>query len=185
MAKRLGGIIMAVKTLNKEEIKDLYNKDFYQWIVENVELLKNKEFDLVDWEHVIEELESMGRSELRSVISFMTVILEYLYKYEHFRESEMMGNSWIDSIDNSRIELEWLFNDSSSLKRKAQEEIDLAWKSAVKRLIKWFKKPENHHLAKKYFGKIPTEQDFPKKCPYTIQQILEYEPWIGKQGGII
>jgi hypothetical protein len=56
----------------------------------------------------------------------MTVILEHLYKYEHFRESETMGNSWIDSIDNSRIQLEWLFNNSPSLKRKAQEEIDRA-----------------------------------------------------------
>ena len=57
-----------------QDLKQLYNKDFYQWIMENVELLKNKEFDLVDWENVIDELESMGRSELRSVISFMTVI---------------------------------------------------------------------------------------------------------------
>jgi hypothetical protein len=62
---------MATKTVSKEELKTLYEKDFYKWIIENVELLKNKEFDLVDWENVIEEFESMGRSELRSVISFM------------------------------------------------------------------------------------------------------------------
>lgn len=74
-----------------QDLKQLYNKDFYQWIMENVELLKNKDFDLVDWEHVIEELESMGRSELSSAISFMTVILEHLYKYEHFRDNNTMG----------------------------------------------------------------------------------------------
>jgi len=161
-----------------QDLKQLYNKDFYQWIMENVELLKNKEFDLVDWEHVIEELESMGRSELRSVISFMTVILEHLYKYEHFRESETMGDGWIDSIDSSRIELEWLFNDSPSLKRKALEEIDIAWKDAVRRLVRWFEKPINKRLAKKYFGKLPTEKNFPKKCPYTFDHILNYKPWL-------
>ena len=161
-----------------QDLKQLYNKDFYQWIMENVELLKNKEFDLVDLEHVIEELESMGRSELRSVISFMTVILEHLYKYEHFRESETMGDSWIDSIDNSRIELEWLFNDSPSLKRKALEEIDIAWKDAVRILVRWFEKPINERLAKKYFGKLPTEKNFPKKCPYTFDHILNYKPWL-------
>ena len=169
---------MAVKTLNKEEIKDLYDKDFYQWIMENVELLKNKDFDLVDWENVIEELESMGRSELRSEISFMTVILEHLYKYEHFRDNNTMGNGWIKSILNSRYRLIKIFDKNPSLEKKAEESISEAWEDSIRKMITWFKYPENHHLAKKYFGKIPTEQDFPKKCPYTFQQILEYEPWL-------
>jgi rRNA-processing protein FCF1 len=169
---------MTAKTISKEELKSLYEKDFYRWIIENVELLKNKEFDLVDWDNVIEELESMGRSELRSVISFMAIILEHLYKWKNFRENENMGNSWIDSIDNARTELEYLFSNSPSLKRKAQEEVDLAWKNAVKRLVRWFEKPLNEKLAKKYFGKLPTEKDFPGRCPYTIEQILDYKPWL-------
>jgi len=168
---------MAAKTVSKEELKLLYEKDFYKWIIENVELLKNKEFDLVDWDNVIEELESMGRSELRSVISFMAIILEYLYKWENFRENENMGDSWIDSIDNARTELDYLFSDSPSLKRKVQEEIDLAWKNAVKRLVRWFEKPLNERLAKKYFGKLPTEKNFPEKCPYSSDDILNYKPW--------
>ena len=161
-----------------QNLKQLYNKDFYQWIMENVELLKNKEFDLVDWENVIEELESMGRSELSSATSFMTAILEHLYKYEHFRENETMGNGWIKSILNSRYRLIKIFNKNPSLEKKAEESISEAWEDSIKKMITWFKYPENHHLAKKYFGKIPTEQDFPKICPYTFQQILEYEPWI-------
>jgi hypothetical protein len=168
-----------------QDLKQLYNKDFYQWIMENVELLKNKDFDLVDWENVIEELESMGRSELSSAISFMTVILEHLYKYEHFRKNETMGNGWIKSILNSRYRLIKIFNKNPSLEKKAEESISEAWEDSIKKIITWFKYPENHHLAKKYFGKIPTEQDFPKKCPYTFQQILEYESWIENQGGTI
>jgi hypothetical protein len=161
-----------------QDLKQLYNKDFYQWIMENVELLKNKDFDLVDWEHVIEELESMGRSELSSAISFMTVILEHLYKYEHFRDNNTMGNGWVKSILNSRYRLIKIFDKNPSLKKKAEESIQEAWEDSIKKIITWFKYPENHHLAKKYFDKIPTEQDFPKKCQYTFQQILEYEPWL-------
>ncbi|EEP60045.1 DUF29 domain-containing protein [Sulfurihydrogenibium yellowstonense] len=168
---------MTTKTVSKEELKSLYEKDFYRWIIENVELLKNKEFDLVDWDNVIEELESMGRSELRSVISFMAVILEHLYKWENFRENENMGDSWIDSIDNARTELDYLFSDSPSLRRKVQEGVDLAWKNAVKRLVRWFEKPLNEKLAKKYFGKLPTEKNFPEKCPYSFDDILNYKPW--------
>jgi len=168
---------MATKTVSKEELKSLYEKDFYKWIIENVEFLKNKEFDLVDWDNVIEELESMGRIELRSVISFMAIILEHLYKWENFRENENMGNSWVRSILSSRNQIYDLFEESPSLKNKAKEEIELAWKSAVRRLINWFKYSENKHLANKYFGRKPTEKDFPEKCPYTFNQIIEYEPW--------
>jgi len=109
---------MIMKTISKEELKSLYEKDYYQWIIENVELLKNKEFDLVDWDNVIEELESMGRSELRSVISFMAIILEHLYKWENFRENENMGDSWVRSILSSRNRIYDLFEESPSLKQK-------------------------------------------------------------------
>ena len=107
----------------------------------------------------------------------MAVILEHLYKYEHFKEDETMGNSWVGSILSSRNQIYDLFEESPSLKNKAKEEVELAWKSAVRRLINWFKYPENKHLADKYIGRKPTEKDFPEKCPYTFNQIIEYEPW--------
>jgi hypothetical protein len=96
-----------------------------------------------------------------------------------------MGNGWIKSILNSRYRLIKIFDKNPSLKKKAEESIQEAWEDSIKKMITWFKYPENKILAKKYFGKIPTEQDFPKICPYTFRQILEYEPWIEKQGGII
>jgi len=162
---------MTAKTVSKEELKTLYEKDFYKWIIENVELLKNKEFDLVDWDNVIEELQSMGISEFRSVISFMAIILEHLYKWENFRGNENMGNILVRSILSSRNQIYDLFEESPSLKNKVKEEIELAWKSADRRLLNWFKYPENKHLAHKYFKRKPTEKDFPEKCPYTSNHI--------------
>jgi hypothetical protein len=146
-----------------QDLKQLYNKDFYQWIMENVELLKNKDFDLVDWENVIEELESMGRSELGSVISFMTVILEYLYKYEHFRDNNTMGNGWVKSILNSRYRLIKIFDKNPSLKKKAEESIQEAWEDSIKKIITWFKYPENKILAKKYFWQNTNRARFSKE----------------------
>jgi hypothetical protein len=169
---------MGTQIINKEELKQLYDRDFYLWVMENLELLKNKEFDLVDWENLLEEIEDMGRRYLDSAFGFIAIVLEHLYKYEHFRDNENMGNSWINSIDNARVELDWLFKEMPSLKRKVQQEIDLAWYKAVKKLVKWFEKPVNLHLAKKYFGRIPTEKDFPERCPYTFEQILNYKSWL-------
>jgi hypothetical protein len=36
----------------------LYDRDFYQWVQETTEKLKTKDFDHVDLENLIEEIES-------------------------------------------------------------------------------------------------------------------------------
>jgi hypothetical protein len=169
---------MLTRAIDREELKKLYDKDFVLWVEENLKLLKDKQFDLVDWEHLLEEIEDMGNRHLDSVVSFMAVILEHLYKWENFRENEKMGNGWIKSIINSRTSIYKLFRKYPSLKVKAQFELENAWNDAILELVSWFKDPENIHLAKKYFGRIPTEKDFPEKCPYTFEQILDYEPWL-------
>jgi hypothetical protein len=168
---------METKTQN---LKELYEKDFYLWVQENLRLLKNKEYDLVDWENLLGEIEDMGQRYLDSAISFMAVILEHLYKWENFRYRKYVGYSWIKSINNARNELEAIFKRHPSVKAKAQERENMqtAWELAVYRLINWFKEPQNHDLAKKYFGRLPTEKDFPQECPYTFEQVIEYEPWV-------
>jgi hypothetical protein len=166
--------------LKTESLKELYEKDFYLWVMENLKLLKNKEYELVDWENLLEEIEYMARKELRSVISLMAVIIEHLYKWENYRESAYMGSGWKKSILNARKELIDLFDEMPSLKRIAQEKESLnkAWRSAVNSLIVWFDEDENKNLAKKYFGRPPTEEDFPKECPYTFEQVMEHKPWL-------
>ena len=167
--------------LKTQSLKELYEKDFYLWVMENLKLLKNREFELVDWENLLEEIEDMARRELRSVISLMAVIMEHLYKWEKYRESVCMGSGWKKSILNARKELIDFFDEMQSLKRIAQEKESLnkAWRRAVNSLITWFKEEED--LAQEYFGRFPTEEDFPKECPYTFEQIMEYEPWIEKR----
>ena len=166
--------------LKTKSLKELYEKDFYLWVLENLKLLKNKEYELVDWENLLEEIEYMARKELRSVISLMVVIMEHIYKWENYRESACMDSGWKKSILNARKELIDLFDEIPSLKRIAQEKESLnkAWRKAVRRLIVWFDEDENKNLAKKYFGRLPTEEDFPKDCPYTFEQVMEYKPWL-------
>jgi len=47
-----------------------------------------------------------------------------------------------------------------------------AWQYAVINLVGWFEEAED--LAKKYFGRFPTEEYFPQKCPYTFEQVMEH-----------
>jgi len=166
---------METKTQN---LKEIYEQDFYLWVMENLRLLKNKEYDLVDWENLLEEIEDMARRELRSLINLMAVIMEHLYKWEHFRETKYMGSKWKKSIISARTDIVKLFKDAPSLKAKAQEKeiLQRAWEDAVLNLIAWFK--WNEKLALKYFDRLPTKEDFPKECPYSFEQIMEYEPWL-------
>jgi len=102
-------------------------KTFTIGCMENLKLLKNKEYELVDWENLLEEIEDMARRELRSLINLMAVIMEHLYKWENYRESAYMGSGWKKSILNARKELINLFKDANSIveKDKAQEKESL------------------------------------------------------------
>ncbi len=163
-----------------QSIKELYEKDFYLWVQENLRLLKSRELDLVDWENLLDEIEDMGKSLFKSVRSHMSTIMEHLYKWENFRYGPEIGYDWIETINNARRELRDIFEDNPSLKVKAQDRDTLrrAWKLAVRALVDWFENPKNKALAALYFkGRIPTEKDFPQECPYNFQQIMEYKPW--------
>jgi hypothetical protein len=136
-------------------------------VQENLKLLKNREFELVDWENLLEEIEDMGRRYLDSVVSLMAVILEHLYKWEHFRYREYAGHGWIKSINNARKELRTTFKRHPSVKAKSQEKenIQTAWELAVYSLIDWFKEPKNQDLAKKILWKVANRKGFPTRMP--------------------
>lgn len=46
-----------------------YQEDFYGWRQEQAKLLKAGQLNAVDLEHIAEEIESMGVSELRELTS--------------------------------------------------------------------------------------------------------------------
>jgi len=169
---------MATQSISKDFLKELYEKDYYRWVNENLQLLKEREYDSVDWENLLEEIEDLGRKHLDSVISYMAVILQHLFNFDIFKIYQHSGKGWINSILHARKSLEKLFLEYPSLKQKAVENVEKAWKRAVIDLVYWFQKPENEELAKKFFGRFPTEKDFPENCPYTYKKIFEYKPWI-------
>ena len=42
-------------------------QDFYAWTQQQADLLRSRQFNKVDLEHLIEEVESLGNSELREL----------------------------------------------------------------------------------------------------------------------
>ena len=50
-----------MKTLNQNQLKELYETDEYLWLEETIKLLKKKRLNELDLEHLIEELESLSK----------------------------------------------------------------------------------------------------------------------------
>ncbi|MCX7759813.1 MAG: DUF29 domain-containing protein [Hydrogenothermaceae bacterium] len=126
---------MITKQIDKESLKKLYDRDFPLWAEINLQLLREKAYELVDWDNLLEEIEDMSRSDLKACISYLAVILEYLYKIDNFKDlagGETAGDSWKRSIKVARIEIESMFEKYPSLKTKLPEELDYAWIEAKK-----------------------------------------------------
>lgn len=66
--------------MTKISVKNLYDQDFFLWVEDTVNKLKAREFNRVDWDNLIEEVDSLGKSQRRAVRSFLVRLLEHLLK---------------------------------------------------------------------------------------------------------
>lgn len=139
-------------------IQNEYEKDFYAWTIHNAQLLREGKLSEIDIENVAEEIESMGKSEKRELINRLAVLLAHLLKWE--LQSERRSNSWKYTIKEQRLRLQDLLKDSPSLKSSLVENLDHAYEHAMVIAI----------------GETDlSEKKFPKKCPFSLHQILDKE----------
>jgi hypothetical protein len=113
--------------------KILYETDFNQWIEETVKQLKNKDFQAIDLENLIEEVATLGRSEKHSLKSLLMRLFEHLLKLTYWQsEGEYNSKHWKAEIRNFRIELQDLLEDSPSLKPYLVSEFNKCYQKACK-----------------------------------------------------
>jgi hypothetical protein len=60
----------------------LYDRDFYAWANEQARLLRDGNLTQADIAHIAEEIESMGKSEKRVLVSRLEVLLTHLHKWQ-------------------------------------------------------------------------------------------------------
>jgi sugar-specific transcriptional regulator TrmB len=155
--------------LKEKMLSKLYEEDYPLWVEKNLELLRNKRYEEVDWEHLLEEIEDMGRSDLKECISHLAVVLEDMYKWDHYRNltkgGEKGGEGWKRSIKNGRNEIEVLLEDYPSLRKKLPLEIEKAWRRAKVRIVR----------SLGMMGKDIEIKDLPERCPYSYKEAMERE----------
>jgi hypothetical protein len=109
---------------------NLYNQDFYLWIETTAKQLKNGNFSEIDLANLIEEIESMGRSEKRALKSNLLVLLMHLLKYKY--QPEKCSNSWLSTIFEHRRRLKEELTESPSLKSHFLEIFNECYQDARK-----------------------------------------------------
>ena len=92
----------------------LYEQDFYAWANEQAALLRSGRVSDADLEHIAEEIESMGRSEKRELISRLKLLLAHLLKWQF--QPTLRGNSWRLTIEEQRRDVAEHLADNPSLK---------------------------------------------------------------------
>ena len=108
--------------------RTLHDSDFYAWSLEQAALLRAGRVDEADLSAIAEEIESMGKTEKRELVSRLTVLLLHLLKWR-FQPSGR-GNSWRLSIANARDEIADLMADNPSLKSVIGEVMASAYRYA-------------------------------------------------------
>jgi hypothetical protein len=116
-------------------LPDLYETDFVLWTEKNAEQLRQKNFTDVDWDNVIEEIETMGRSERQAVESLLTVLIEHLLKLGYWEsERERNARHWIGEIASFRVQLRRKIK-TTTLKNHAETFFADAYSDARESLI--------------------------------------------------
>lgn len=93
--------------------KTLYDRDFYQWLTETAYLLAEGRLSELDITNLIDEIESMGKSQKRAIESYLNVLLLHLLKWNY--QPDRRSGSWKSSIRNSRRAIQKRTQESPSL----------------------------------------------------------------------
>lgn len=151
-----------------------YDADFLAWTEEQARLLREASRERVntpiDWENVAEEIESMGRSELRAVESALVRVIEHLLKLEYSPAADPR-DGWKASVIEHRGRIRRDLKASPSLRGKIDlpDVFETAHPMAA------------HGLAQDGEASGP----LPADCPYSFDQLLDTGWWPVNRHGLI
>jgi hypothetical protein len=110
--------------------KSLYESDFLLWTQDTIAKLKARDFDHVDFENLIEEVEALGRSEKNELASRLETLLAHLLKRIYI-DMPQEFNGWERTIREQRRRLTQALRKTPSLKSVWDELLDDAWELAI------------------------------------------------------
>lgn len=145
------------------DLKQLYEVDDDQWLEQTINLLKNHQFQQLDLDNLIEELEDLGREKKNAVASPLEQIIRHLLLLQYWTtEAEYNTVHWQEEIYNFRTQLRRTI--TTNLRKYLEDELTSIYQDALG------------------FVKIKTTNSvtFPTECPYSLEQLLD-RSWLPNQ----
>ncbi|MEY3556537.1 MAG: hypothetical protein RLZZ580_2594 [Cyanobacteriota bacterium] len=145
------------------EFKQLYDVDDDQWLEQTINLLKNHQFQQLDLDNLIEELEDLGREKKNAVASLLEQIIRHLLLLQYWTtEAEYNAVHWQEEIYNFPTQLRRTI--TTNLRKYLEDELTSIYQDALG------------------FVKIKTTNlvTFPTECPYSLEQLLD-RSWLPNQ----
>jgi hypothetical protein len=139
-----------------------YQRDFCDWIRQNVQLLRQGRVSEIDVANIAEELEGMSISHHHALVNRLKILLMHLLKWQF--QPNKRSKSWKRTIIEQRQRIQQLLKTSPSLTYQIDEKVTEAYENAVK-------------LAVSETG-LPKSL-FPKICPFTLEQTLDEDFYSG------
>jgi hypothetical protein len=153
---------------------DLYDRDILAWSQYQADLLRRlargERVNDVDWEHVVEEIEDVGLSQLSAVQSYLRLMLVHLLKVHGWPESPSVGH-WRGEVVSFQADAAQRF--APSMRQKI--DLDRLYRIAQQQVS-----------VANYGGREPIA--WPNACPFTLDQLLtehrmELEAALGSPSG--
>jgi len=135
----------------------LYDRDFVAWAETQAQLLRSSQWDQVDWQNLIEEVEDLARRYRDALKSQLIRLLMHLLKWQY--QPEKRSQSWISTIKEARKQIRRLCSDYPSLKPYLIEILVKCYAEAVEDAV-----DETGLII----------QTFPQDCPFELEQIIEH-----------
>ncbi|MFN6250013.1 DUF29 domain-containing protein [Microcystis sp.] len=137
------------------DFKTLYEIDDSLWLEETIELLKAKNFEALDLENLIEELEDLGNEKKFRVASFLQQIIRHCLLLQFWTsEREYNQAHWRSEIINFKDELNTYL--TTNLRNYLEHNLATIYEKALR------------YLRQKTDNKV----NFPDTCPYSLEELL-------------
>lgn len=137
-----------------------YETDVIAWANEQAAFIRSGRFDLLDLEHIADEIEGVGKCEQRELRSRIAVLLAHLLKWQY--QEGFRSKSWQRAIKEQRRGIAGCLKETPSLKSDLVQADwwEWVWSDAVTLAVK------------------ETGLDcFPESCPWSIELVMNSEFW--------
>jgi len=138
----------------------LYDTDFYGWTQRQADTLRAGDLAGLDVDNLIEEIESMGRSEKRELRSRLTVLFAHLLKWQY--QPQRRSASWRLTIEGQRDRIADHLDENPSLKGALPET---------------YKKAYRYAIMSAALETGLRKSTFPAECPWTFDQVMDDDFW--------